>query len=374
MKPNLRLAVVPLLLGAVCAAAPFKLIGNGAELFLTGSAALRADDNIFLTKDGESDLVFEITPGAELTFGHNSQLKGSLKLKEQFLNYSDHDELNTNLFSGVFGSSFDDGKLKLRLGLRFDELNQNSFDVRPTLAGRTPGLVRRDIFAVNADGEMELTPLLSLGTGVSYTSDKYKRDGFSNVRGLTVPIDFYRKYTAKSDLSFGYRYRDTQVTRGLDSTEHFFNLGARGEFTPKLSGRVAVGLNRRTLSRGGSDNQLGLDAAFAYELTPKASLELAATNDFATSPQGQSIRNSTLRAQVLARVAVEWSLIGGVSWRAIDYGPRTDDYYEVQAAAAYVVNANIRVLGGFVHRNYSSSALFAEFRNNVFSLSADFRY
>lgn len=373
-KSLLRLATVSLLLGAACAAAPFKLIGNGAELFLTGNAALRADDNIFLTSNGESDLIWELAPGAELTFGQNAQLKGSLKLKEQFLVYSDHDELNSNLFAGAFGTNFDDGKLKLNFSLRFDELNQNSFDVRPTLAGRTPGLVRRDFFSVNTGGEMELTPLLSLGAAVSYTSDKFKRDGFSNVRSFGVPVDLYYKYTAKSDVSVGYRYRDTEVTRGIDSTEHFFNVGARGVFSDKLNGRIAVGLNRRTLTRGGADNQFGLDAAFNYELTPKSTLELGAANDFGTSPQGQNIRNTTLRAQVIARVAAEWSLLGGASWRAIDYGARTDDYYEFQAAAAYVINANIRVLGGYVHRNYKSGALFAEFRNNVFSVSADFRY
>lgn len=374
MKNTLRLASVFLLLGVCGHAAPFKVMGDAVEVFLTGSLGIRADDNIFLSSNAESDLIFDITPGVELAFGQKAQLQGSLKLKDIFSNYADHSELNTGLFSGVFASRFDDGKLKLKFGAGFRELNQNSFDVRPTFAGSTPGLVRRDVFDTSVDMEMELSQLTSVAAGVTFSHENYKRAGYTDSDMMSVPIDFFYKMTAKTDVSVGYRYRDTRVNLGLDSSDQFFNVGARGEFSPKLTGRFAVGLNRRKYERGSSDNQLGLDADFAYELTPKTSLEVGAANDFGTSPQGQQIKNKTLRARVVARLAAEWSVSGGAEWRAIDYGVRTDDYYEFQIAAAYIVNANVRILGGFVHRDYGSNSRFTEFKNNVFSVSADFRY
>jgi hypothetical protein len=374
MKKNLRLAFASLLLGVCGQAAPFNAIGQGVELFLTGTAGIRADDNIFLSTDGESDLIFEFVPGVELGFGKNAQFRGTFTLKDTFSVYADNSDLNTGLVSAVLATRFDDGKLKLKFGAGFRELNQNSFDIRPTAPGLTPGLVRRDVFDTNAEAEVEISQLTSVAAGLTFARENYKRTGYTDSEMFTVPIDVFYKYTAKTDLSVGYRYRDTRVDLGLDSADHFFNVGARGEFSPKLTGRFAVGLNRRTVERGGGDSQLGLDSSFAYELTPKTLLEFGAAKDFGTSPQGQQIKNTSLRALVTARLAAEWSVTAGALWRAIDYGPRTDDYYEFQIGAAYIISANIRLMGGFIHRDYGSGARFAEFKNNVFSFSADFRY
>ncbi|MDP3071172.1 MAG: outer membrane beta-barrel protein [Opitutaceae bacterium] len=374
MKNLLRLASLSLAWGASVHAGPFLAIGSGAELFLTGSAGIRADDNIFLGPKAESDLIFDLTPGVEVSYGKNAQLKSKLTLQDHFSRYSDNSRLNTNLFSGAFATSFDDGKTKLRFNASFRELNQNTFDVRPTLVGGTAGgLVRRDLFETSADTEIELSQLTSVAAGVAFGRDHYKRAGFTDADYLTVPLDAFYKWTAKTDISVGYRYRDVRLALGRDSTEHFLNIGARGEFSPKLKGRLAVGLNRRSVERAGSDNQLGLEADFNYELTPKTTLELGARNDFGISPQGQQLKNKSLRAQVIARIAAEWSVGAGLFWRAIDYGVRTDDYYEFQLNAAYVVSPQVRIIGGYVHRDYNSSRL-SEFKNNVFSVSADFRY
>ena len=373
-KHLVRLSLVTVSIGCSCYAAPFLTIGDGAELFLTGNLGMRADDNIYLAKDASSDLIFELAPGAELSFGKNAQLKGKLVLVENFTSYSDHSDLNTNLFSADFVSRYDDGKLRLGYDLGFRELNQNSFDARPTLAGLTPGLVRRDNFVTAATAESEISPKSAVSAALAFSRDNYKRAGYADTDSLTVPIDFYYKWTPKTDLSAGYRYRDTQVDIGQDSTDHFFNVGARGEFSPKLTGRFAVGLNRRTLNRGGDANQLGLEARFAYELTPKTSLEFGASNDFGTSPQGQQLRNKIVHGLLTAKLSPEWSVNAGLSWRAIDYGPRTDGFFEGQAGTTFIVSPHVRIVGNFVHRNYRSDVRFNEFKNNVFSVAANFRY
>ncbi|MFM8619835.1 MAG: hypothetical protein ACKOE8_14055, partial [Opitutaceae bacterium] len=113
MKNSLRLALLPAALATSVAAAPFMAIGDGAELFLTGTLGVRSDDNVFLAAKAESDLIFEIAPGVSLEFGKNGQLKGSLTLSDSFTNYSDNSKLNTQLFSGAFRSNYDDGKLKM---------------------------------------------------------------------------------------------------------------------------------------------------------------------------------------------------------------------------------------------------------------------
>src|SRR6187431_1216288 len=130
MKNFARIALVSAALGSAAHAAPFLAIGDGAELFVTGTLGVRSDDNIFLTGNEVSDTIFDINPGVEITFGKDAALKGALTLVDSFANYSDNSRLNTNLFSGDFRANYDDGKLKLKFNTGFHELNQNSADVR----------------------------------------------------------------------------------------------------------------------------------------------------------------------------------------------------------------------------------------------------
>src|SRR4051812_31039662 len=119
MKNYVRFVLVTAALGSAAYAAPFLAIGDGAELFVTGTLGVRSDDNIFLSdtvtgaptptnpfatkpQRTESDTIFDINPGIDLTFGKGANLKGSLTLVDSFANYTDHNELNTQLFSTDF--------------------------------------------------------------------------------------------------------------------------------------------------------------------------------------------------------------------------------------------------------------------------------
>jgi len=366
MKKFISLAIASMAVSASAFGAPFLAIGDGAELFLTGKLAVRADDNIFLFKDATNDIIFDVTPGAELTFGKDAQLKGSLVAELAFSNYSDHSELNTQLFSSFFNSRYDDGKLKLGFNMSYAELNQNTPETR--------GLVRRDVFDAGANGEVEISQLTSIGAGLSYDRQDYHPSNYSDFKTLTIPVDFFYKFTPKVDLSVGYRYRENDVTIGQDSTDHYLNVGGRGEFSPKLTGRFSLGVTKRNYGNGGDETTFGLDGSFAYELSPKTSLQLGANNDFGTSPQGQEQKNFTINASIVNKLTEQWSINGGVSYRRIDYYSRVDDYFEGNLGAAYILNANIRLIGAYVYRNYNSDLATSEFTNNVFSIAANLRY
>ncbi len=368
-------------------------IGDGAELFLTGVLGVRADDNILLGADEKSDLIFEVTPGVDLTFGKDAQMKGSLTLNMVFSSYSDNSDLNTELFNGDFVTRYDDGKLKLGFNVGYHELNQNTVDNRITTVGLQPGLVRRDIFSAGGNAEVEISQITSVGAGVAFVHENYKVAGFTDSDSLTVPLDFYYKWTPKVDLSVGYRFRDYQVDSvagGIgsgDSNDHFFNVGARGEFSPKFTGKFQVGYNTRERDSGGDDSTLGVEASFAYEVSPKTNLEFGVSNDFGTSPQGRQQENFIVNGRISTKVSEEWLLHAGLSWRSIDYQDvrdpltnvlifraRTDDFIEGRIGTTYIINTNVRLQAEYIYRDLSSDSAANEFKNNVFALSASFRY
>lgn len=384
MKKIISLTVVSASLAVSSFAAPFMAIGDGAELFLTGTLGIRSDDNIFLSRNAESDVIFDINPGVDITFGKDAQMKGALTLSDNFTNYSDNSDQNTQLFQADFWTRYDDGKLKLGFNVGYHELNQNTVDARANGI-----LLRRDIFTAGGNTEVEVSQLSSIGGGVMFTHENYKRPGFTDTDMLQVPIDFYWKWTPKTDISIGYRYRDTKVDNiGNDSTDHFFNIGARGEFSPKFTGKFAVGYTKRKIDgtdfagRSIGDKDLfGVDSSFAYEIDPKTNLQFGLSNDFGTSPQGTQQKNFTINGMVTTKVSEEWTVNAGASWRNIAYarssrlvGPHEDDFWELQLGTAYIINANIRLVGGYTYRKYNADLAANEFKNNVFSFSANFRY
>jgi hypothetical protein len=362
----IRLALISAALGVVANAAPFLAIGDGAELFATGSLGVRADDNIFLSNNATSDTIFDIAPGLELTFGKDSQLKGTVTLVDAFSSYSDNSGLNTNLFSGDFGAGYSDGKLKLDLSTGYHELNQNSVDIH--------GLTRRDVFNFLVKSEVEVSPITSAAAGFSFAHTNYKRKGYSDSDDYTVPVNFYYKWTPKTDLSVGYQYRSYQTVLGQDSTDNYFNVGARGEFSPKLTGEFNIGVTRRSLSKGSDETMLGLNASMTYEYSEKTSFQFGASNAPDTSPQGQQQKNFSLSGSVLSNISDQWKVRAGLSWRSINYLTRTDDYIEGTLGATYIVNTYVSIVGAYAYRNNSSVLSSGEFTNNVFSISANLRY
>ena len=352
--------------GSLLTAAPFLAIGDGAELFVTGTLGIRADDHIYTVEKATSDTIFDINPGLEITFGKDAALKGSLTLVDSFSNYSDNSKLNTNLFTGDLRANFEEGKLKLNFNTGFHEMNQNT----PTLSG----LTRRDQFVIGTGAEVEISAITALGADVKFTHDNFKVKGYADTDELSVPLKMYYKWTEKVDLSFGYSYRSYETTIGLDSTDHFFNVGARGQFTPKLAGKFSAGVATRKFDLRNSETLPGFDGKLTYALTEKTSIEVGSSYDFGTSPQGVQQKNLSLNGGININLDEQWSVNGGLSFRAIDYYTRTDDYLEGVLGAGYVVNTYVKIMASYTYRDNSSPLAGASFTQNVFSLSTNFRY
>lgn len=354
-------------------------VGDGAEIFATGVLGIRADDNILLANDNSgmklSDVIWDIAPGLELDFGKNAQLQGSLTLVDTFIRYGSHTRYNTNLFAGNFVTKYDDAKFKLGFNAGYNELNQNTVDLR--------GLVRRDIANVGVNSEVNVSDLTAVGGAFNFTHENYHPSNYIDSDTLSVPLNFYYRWTPKLDVSLGYTYREYEAKNGsaVDSTDHFYNVGLRGEFSPKLTGKVAVGYTQRRFESVLKSRSLfGLDASLAYEITPKTAVQFGAANDFGTSPTGQQQKNFTVNSLVTTKLTEEISLNAGASYRGIKYDAtplnraRTDDYWETVLGASYAVNVHLRLVGAWTYRTYQTDLAGSEFDNNVFSFAANIRY
>ncbi|MCC6416528.1 MAG: outer membrane beta-barrel protein [Opitutaceae bacterium] len=369
MKHHLRLLAISLAAASAAYSAPFLAVGDGAELFLTAGLGVRADDNVFMDPNEVDDVIFDISPGVELVFGQGTQTTGSFSYTESISRYSDNDNLNAELSSLRFNSNHDDGKTKFSAQASFNQLNQNTVD------NRSVGVLsRRDVTSVNLGGETSVSGKSKIGARAVYNNDDYKRAGFNDLKTFEIPVNYYYAVTSKVDLSLGARYRTSEVQNGVDSKDTFFRVGARGEFSPNVTGSVQVGAGQRDFDGGRSEDIFDLDAALSVALSPKSTLNLNASNDFGVSGQGQEQKNFTLGGNISTKVSDALSFRAGLTYRKIDYYSREDDYVEGNLGLDYIVNQNVSITGGYTYRSNDSVLAAGNFTNNVFSLAANLRY
>lgn len=373
MKTIPRLLFAGVLCAATSHAMPFLAVGENAELFVTGTAGVKKDNNIFMTPSEQSDTIFELTPGLQLVFGNASVLKGSLSVNQNFTVYTDHDDLNDELSSASFNANYDDGKSTVSVNASFAELNQNTVDTLP-IVGTRDALIRRDVLQLGSVAEVSMTEKSSVSAGVQYNRADFKRGGFSDSQTVSLPFNYYYEMTPKVDMSLGYRYRQKWEGIGLDTKDHFFNVGARGEFTPKLSGNLAVGLTQRKFEGRSDESLFGIDSSLSYAASPKTTLQFGVTNDFDTNSQGQQQKNLSVRLSASSRISEAWTVTAGVSYREIDYYTRVDDYYEGQIGVTYTASQNVNITAGVALRSNESDLPSSDFDARVVSLAANFRF
>ena len=370
-----RLALLSSLSAAPVFAAPFLAIGDNAELFLTARTEARYEDNVtYSSSDELEDEAFEFTPGVEVAFGKNSLTKGSIAFYERITTYSDNSDLNSNLSNLVFDANYDGAKLDLGANASFRELNQNSRDAR--LAAT---LVRRDVYAAGVDGEYTVTEKSKVGLGGQYSRTQYKSSGFTDQSSYTVPANYYFAISEKVDLSAGIQYRQTDVNAtDADSEDYYFNVGARGEFTPKLSGKFSVGYNLREpeASTAEEESSIGVKAGLSYAYSPKTNLTLDLSNDFETGADASGIETSAITVGFNTGLTAEWSVNGSVSYMKYDYlaSSREDDYIAGGLGVTYTLNEHVSLDAGYSYNDNDSSLAGSDFTANVFRIGANFRY
>lgn len=360
-------------------AAPFCAIGNNAELFVTGQAGVRFDDNILLAPGGpnkKSDTIVSFTPGLELDFGKDSLIKGMFTVSEAFNSYLSNSELNSQLGLVNFKGTYETEKTTVSANAAYAELDQNTYAANGSN-------IRRNVYSGGLDAAYTISPKASFATGVTFSRTEYLQSGSVGEKNYGVPINVYYGITPKSDLSVGVTYTRNDLDNGLSFDEFYYNVGARGEFTPKLSGSFSIGWDDRTGSGGVAaqdSSSLGFRSGLSYAYSDKTTITLNADKGFSNASSGTSTQKNlgiVLGAQT--DIAVDWKVSASLAYRDIQYegvaaAGRVDDYLEATAGATYIVNSNISLNGTYSYRNLYSNVPNVEFGNSVIAVSVSARY
>lgn len=386
-------------------AAALVMIGDQANLYFNGSTTARWNDNVFLTPDDEeSDVLFIFSPGLELNVGTRENANVNLFYRHDFHVYQDNGDLDddyANLFLETFWG-------QPRLDLRFDASYQQDAQVAQDLRhlGIPEQLIERDYTRANLRGEYEISELTSIASGINYVKTDYESRGFTDRDTISVPVNAYYAITPMVDLSLGYRYRHTDndtrenweadpnnqgqirldgnPVEVPDYTDHYLNVGARGELAPKLIGEARVGYQQRDIDQRGVGDEDGISVGvdFSHFTTPKTTLLLGGFRDFEVGGRGSSI--TATGGSLGVRHAFSHLLSGqaGVNYlqREWDTAPtaleagREDDTLDFNVGVTYSPNLYVDLSAGYIFRTNDSNIDGLDFDNNIVSLSAALRY
>jgi len=400
-------------------AAPLVSIGNNADVFFNGSSSLRWSSNIFRDESDEvDDLIWTLSPGFEVNVGRGvSNADLSIITRYDVLRYQDNSRLDTELFHIRAVGSYKTSRLDLNGSISYDEAQSTTGDQNVD-----DDLIEFDTFGASLNGEYRFSPKFSFGSGVRYSDKKYQtyEDRFADRETFTVPVDIFYELTPKVDLSIGYSYSKTDVeetlrpifprvvsitplviatqsfTGDFEQESHFFNVGARGNLLPKLSGFFKVGyrmrssddsINSLTDSNGvfvgtpGSTDRddtgmLGLDADFTWAATPKVTVRLGLSRDFGVGGEGQSTENTSTDLSASYSINSYFAASANLGYTLRDYteSGREDDQYSGGLRLSYSPSQYWRFSTGYLYSENNSTIERTSYDNHMFDLTATLRY
>lgn len=359
------------LLGATRLSASVPL-GSGAEGFVTLKAGLEYNDNLFLAdKNADSDTIWRLTPGVNILFGQNSLAQGSFTYNEEFKFYSDNSTIDTALSDVKATLAYDNDKTKIGANAGYQQLDQATADTRGA------GLVKREVVNASIDGEISLTEKTSFKLGVAYNDTDYAAASFADWEYVQIPVNYYYEVAPKLDASFGFAYKDNVIGNGRpDTEEYYYNVGARGDLAPKLTGELTLGYKQSEPTIGDSSSTFGIDSKFTYAYSEKTSIDANLSNGFGFSGVGDSYRTLGFGGGVTSSISEQLQLSARLSYSNNAYLITTqdDDLVSVSVSATYKYNEYLTFNGSYAYTDNASNKAGSDFTGNVLTLSASLRY
>lgn len=402
-------------------ASPLISIGDSTDVFFSGSSSLRWTSNVFRDEADEvSDLLWILSPGFEVNVGRGlSNADFSVITRYDIVRYQDESQLDTELFHIKAIGSYKASRLDLNGSIAFDETKTSTGD-----ANVVQDLIEFDTTSANLNAEYRFSPKFSFGAGVRYTEVEYNTyEEFVADRDTTsLPLDLFYELTPKVDLSIGYTHTSVDVdavnarsdvilVNGIptlrvsqvgayEQDSHFFNIGARGNLLPKLSGFFKVGYRTRSpddslftfqdtnliTNTAGSVNagqtnrddsgMLGLDADLTWAASPKLTASLGLSRDFGVGGEGQSTENTGVDVSASYSINSNFAASGNIGYTLRDYSDdnRKDLQYEAGLRLSYLLNQYWRLSTGYTYSENDSDTVNRSYTNHIWDLSATLRY
>ncbi len=371
--PSRAAVAIVFLLPVVTLAEPLLSFGPDVPMFLTASVSARHDDNVLLSPtDKVSDTIYLFAPGIDLHYSGGEGSAG-ITFSEQFSRYAKNRSLDDQLANLAANIGYHGANSSFNAAGSYQQVDQTT-----TTATNLDQTMKQTIEAVNVGAEVGLTAKTRVGVTPSFSRTEFPEAGFTDSDVWTVPVDVYFAMTPKTDVSVGYAYSKTKTQDGAgDANSSFFNVGARGQFSPKLSGQVRVGVSKLKPKVGPATSQLGVESSLNYAYSPRTTFSLYANNGFAPSAAGNQTEVFSAGLSGNFELNQVWSLTISAGTSATKYltvPPRTDHFWNESVSLNYIVSSQLNLQASYLYRKNTSTLEPLTFDDNLTTLTAACRF
>ena len=370
--PHLIGSLLLLALPAIPAHALLNLDGSRTQLFVFGGVTFAYSSNIFSDSSARGDSSVTGEVGLEYRrragiLGVNSTLKFDY---QRYATYTGESAFNPNFFIELTKTTG-----RTTGALTFSAYRESRSDSAVNL--RTDAW----IVPIGLGLKYPLNDKFYLTSQTGYLRRTYRENPtLVNYTDYSEALDVNYVYTSKLDLSGGYRIRASKTTAGLDTFDHWFNLGASGRLLAKLNGSVRVGYQIRQIDYGENFNQFNAVATLTWPATRKLTFSSQVSRDFNTIATGSSVDSSSVTLRANYAFTRKAELDAGIAYGRNKFlgGPgsvrRLDDFFTWDVNYRYRFNDHLRLALGYTYLQNWSTLSFADFTRQGLSLNLASRF
>lgn len=344
------------------------------HLFVTGTASVAYDSNIFAHMGGSGDTIY--SAGVILEYTRRAGLiavDASLAL-----NASRFGDFTTENFNNPsFKAEFKKATGRTTGSLTFGAFRESEADAVAN--------VRTQSWNYNADLAFKYPVIerYSFAGNLAYTDRIYDRtDVLADLRTYTAGTDLLYAIDSSRSLLAGYQYRHEETSANSSFADQSFTVGVSGRIYSKFNGSVRAGYQVRTplgATTDGAYHGLTASAEASCAMTKQLSVALQLSKDVNVTADNHS--TDTLSTGISADCTLNdrFSLNGNVGVGKNDFlstaaAGRHDTYFTWGTSLKYKMNEHLDGSLGYVYDKNWSTLNYSDFTRHIITLTLSSRW
>jgi hypothetical protein len=342
--PKSTLTVCLAFLAATVPAFSEISLGNKGALALGVDADLEYDSNISANANEDGDTIGTMMPKVLYRYDEGIVLVDAFAGVE-FREYNKE-------------SQFDSENFKSRIRLRYPEENDfeglswvfsGGFNESTTADDDLQAIVERERITGELTLRYDLADRYYLRGGLDYFDEETITSGFSDIESISLPVDFFYRYSETLAYGFGVEFSDVSVDSAVSPTPDSEDVAVYGAVEGRplelVETELRLGWQQRDFDAGAfkDADTFFMEALLRWLRDERTTVEMSAGSGFRNTARNQSIEeqfvklsgehrfDDKLKALVFATVStVDFESLNGVEVRSDDrWAVGLDTTYEL---------------------------------------------
>jgi hypothetical protein len=385
-------AAVAFLLATSLACSPARALvalNDGHDrIYVTGSASVTHDTNVFTNSDNKGDFIY------------SSSISAEYMRRAGWIGVNGSVGVSSSKFAKFTGQSFANPSFSLGFTKQSGRTT-GALSLTAARESRADAAVNlRTVlwnYGTNLSVKYPLAGAYTLSGQLGWASNRYiDQSLFANLSTYTAALDVYRILASDREVLAGYRYRYGETSRSTGSADHSLSLGLSGKIIRGVTGNLRLGYETRVATGqpakpglGGKDSprfsSWTASGATSYAATKRLNFSAQIAKDISTTATDSSVDSLTASLDGQYAFSSRISLGGSAGWGdshflgesgrvVISAGPpavlgahRRDTFMNWGASFNYSLSEHLHASLGYVwFQNWSTSS-YADFVRGTWS-------